>query len=98
MIAVHASCLLILVCFAVSLDLRKRGMEIISCPTCGRCGINPRGVATEVEHRLREIDIPMKIAVIGCVVNGPGEAREADIGIAGGKGFGNSLQTWKSCK
>ncbi|HYA11880.1 MAG TPA: flavodoxin-dependent (E)-4-hydroxy-3-methylbut-2-enyl-diphosphate synthase [Thermodesulfovibrionales bacterium] len=71
-----------------SLGLRKKGVEIISCPTCGRCRIDLRGLATEVEYRLREIDKPMKIAVMGCVVNGPGEAREADIGIAGGKGIG----------
>lgn len=71
-----------------SLGLRKKGAEIISCPTCGRCGINLREIATEVEHRLREIDKPMKVAVMGCVVNGPGEAREADFGIAGGRGAG----------
>jgi (E)-4-hydroxy-3-methylbut-2-enyl-diphosphate synthase len=71
-----------------SLGVREKGVEIISCPTCGRCRIDLRGLATEVEYRLREIDKPMKIAVMGCVVNGPGEAREADIGIAGGKGIG----------
>ena len=71
-----------------SLDLRKKGVDIVSCPTCGRCGIDLRGLATEVEYRLRKIDRPMKIAVMGCVVNGPGEAREADFGIAGGKGRG----------
>jgi len=71
-----------------SLGLRKKGVEIISCPTCGRCRIDLRGLATEVEYRLREIDKPLKIAVMGCVVNGPGEAREADLGIAGGKGIG----------
>ncbi|MDI6890005.1 MAG: flavodoxin-dependent (E)-4-hydroxy-3-methylbut-2-enyl-diphosphate synthase [Thermodesulfovibrionales bacterium] len=71
-----------------SLNLRKKGAEIISCPTCGRCRIDLRGLATEVEYRLREIDKPIKIAVMGCVVNGPGEAKEADLGIAGGKGIG----------
>jgi (E)-4-hydroxy-3-methylbut-2-enyl-diphosphate synthase len=71
-----------------SLGLRKKGVEIVSCPTCGRCGINLRGLAAEVECRLRKIDKPMKIAVMGCIVNGPGEAREADFGIAGGKGRG----------
>ena len=71
-----------------ALGLRKKGAEIVSCPTCGRCGIDLTGLATEVEYRLRKINKPMKIAVMGCVVNGPGEAREADIGIAGGKGIG----------
>jgi (E)-4-hydroxy-3-methylbut-2-enyl-diphosphate synthase len=71
-----------------SLGLRKKGVDIVSCPTCGRCGIDLKGLATEIEYRLRKIDKPMKIAVMGCVVNGPGEAREADVGIAGGKGIG----------
>jgi (E)-4-hydroxy-3-methylbut-2-enyl-diphosphate synthase len=71
-----------------SLGLRKKGIDIISCPTCGRCKIDIKGLATEVEYRLREIDKPITIAVMGCVVNGPGEAREADFGIAGGKGRG----------
>jgi (E)-4-hydroxy-3-methylbut-2-enyl-diphosphate synthase len=81
-----------------SLGLRKKGVEIISCPTCGRCGIDLRGLATEVEFRLREIDKPMKIAVMGCVVNGPGEAREADLGIAGGKGIGILFRKGKIIK
>ncbi|MDH5202524.1 MAG: flavodoxin-dependent (E)-4-hydroxy-3-methylbut-2-enyl-diphosphate synthase [Nitrospirota bacterium] len=71
-----------------SLGLRKKGVDIISCPTCGRCRIDLRRLATEVESRLRNIDKQIKIAVMGCVVNGPGEAREADFGIAGGKGRG----------
>lgn len=71
-----------------SLGLRKKGVDIISCPTCGRCRIDLRRLATEVESRLRNIDKPIKVAVMGCVVNGPGEAREADFGIAGGKGRG----------
>ncbi len=71
-----------------SLGLRKRGVDIISCPTCGRCKIDLKGLATKVEYRLRDIDKPITIAVMGCVVNGPGEAREADFGIAGGKGRG----------
>jgi (E)-4-hydroxy-3-methylbut-2-enyl-diphosphate synthase len=71
-----------------SLGLRKRGVDIISCPTCGRCKIDLKGLATKVEHRLRDLDKPITIAVMGCVVNGPGEAREADFGIAGGKGRG----------
>lgn len=81
-----------------SLGLRKKGVEIISCPTCGRCRIDLRGLATEVEYRLREIDKPMKIAVMGCVVNGPGEAREADLGIAGGKGIGILFRKGKVIK
>jgi (E)-4-hydroxy-3-methylbut-2-enyl-diphosphate synthase len=81
-----------------SLGLRKKGVEIVSCPTCGRCGIDLRGLATEVEYRLRKIDKPMKIAVMGCVVNGPGEAREADLGIAGGKGIGILFKKGKIIK
>lgn len=71
-----------------SLELRKKGIELISCPTCGRCQINLAKIAEKVEAELSNIEKPLKIAVMGCVVNGPGEAREADIGIAGGKGQG----------
>jgi len=71
-----------------SLGIRKRGVEIISCPTCGRCEINVAKLATEVEKRLSHITFPLKVAIMGCVVNGPGEAREADVGFAGGKGEG----------
>jgi len=71
-----------------ALGLRQRGVEIISCPTCGRTEIALIEIAEEVERRLQRIDKPIKVAVMGCVVNGPGEAREADIGIAGGKGEG----------
>lgn len=81
-----------------ALGLRKKGAEIVSCPTCGRCGIDLTGLATEVEYRLRKINKPMKIAVMGCVVNGPGEAREADIGIAGGKGIGILFRKGKMIK
>ena len=81
-----------------ALGLRKKGAEIVSCPTCGRCGIDLTGLATEVEYRLRKINKPMKIAVMGCVVNGPGEAREADIGIAGGKGLGILFRKGKMIK
>ncbi|MBI5098353.1 MAG: flavodoxin-dependent (E)-4-hydroxy-3-methylbut-2-enyl-diphosphate synthase [Nitrospirae bacterium] len=70
------------------LHLRQTGPEIISCPTCGRCQINIRGIVEKVETGLLKIKKPLKVAVMGCVVNGPGEAREADIGIAGGKGMG----------
>jgi (E)-4-hydroxy-3-methylbut-2-enyl-diphosphate synthase len=71
-----------------SLQLRRRGPEIISCPTCGRTEIDLIGLAEAVEDRLRGITEPISVAVMGCVVNGPGEAREADIGIAGGRGKG----------
>jgi (E)-4-hydroxy-3-methylbut-2-enyl-diphosphate synthase len=71
-----------------SLGLRQRGPEFISCPTCGRCEIDLFNVVTEVEEALSHIKASPKIAVMGCVVNGPGEAREADIGIAGGRGHG----------
>jgi (E)-4-hydroxy-3-methylbut-2-enyl-diphosphate synthase len=70
------------------LHLRQTGPEIISCPTCGRCQVNIRGIVEKVEAGLLKIKTPLKVAVMGCVVNGPGEAREADIGIAGGKGMG----------
>lgn len=71
-----------------SLHLRQRGPELISCPTCGRCQIDIRGIVQKVEGRISRITKPIRIAVMGCVVNGPGEAREADVGIAGGKGMG----------
>lgn len=71
-----------------SLRIRERGPELISCPTCGRCQINLFGLAEKVENHIQSIKTPLKIAVMGCVVNGPGEAREADIGLAGGNGVG----------
>lgn len=71
-----------------ALDLRRRGVELISCPTCGRTEIDLIRIATVVEERLQGVSRPLKVAVMGCVVNGPGEAREADVGIAGGKGMG----------
>ncbi len=71
-----------------ALGLRQRGINFVSCPTCGRCQINLIGVAEEVENRLASIDAHLTVAVMGCVVNGPGEAREADVGIAGGRGEG----------
>ena len=70
------------------LGMRKTGAEIVSCPTCGRTQLDLISIANEVEKRAANIDKPIKIAVMGCAVNGPGEAREADIGIAGGKGEG----------
>lgn len=71
-----------------SLNLREYGPTLISCPTCGRCEIDLISLVNRVEKRLSKIKEPIKVAVMGCVVNGPGEAREADIGIAGGEGYG----------
>jgi (E)-4-hydroxy-3-methylbut-2-enyl-diphosphate synthase len=71
-----------------SLNLREYGPTIISCPTCGRCEIDLVPMVKEVEKKMKNIKTPIKIAVMGCVVNGPGEARYADVGIAGGKGYG----------
>jgi len=71
-----------------ALDLNKSGVQFVSCPTCGRTRIDLIGIANEVEKRLAGCKKDIKVAVMGCVVNGPGEAREADIGIAGGDGVG----------
>ncbi len=71
-----------------ALGLRQRGADIISCPTCGRCEIDLIPMADEVERRLRHLTQPIRVAVMGCEVNGPGEAREADVGIAGGRNGG----------
>ncbi len=71
-----------------ALGLRRRGPEIVSCPTCGRCKVDMIAIAQEVEGRLRTVAKPVRVAVMGCVVNGPGEARDADIGIAFGDGRG----------
>ncbi len=71
-----------------AIDIDKSGVKFISCPTCGRTRIDLIGIANEVQKRLRDCDKSITVAVMGCVVNGPGEAREADIGIAGGDGVG----------
>ncbi len=71
-----------------TLGLRKGGIEVVSCPTCGRTQIDLISLATKVEEMVADIDLDIKVAVMGCVVNGPGEAKEADIGIAGGIGEG----------
>ncbi len=71
-----------------SLGLRQRGPVFVSCPTCGRCQIDLIDTAEQVQQRLSDLPVPLTIAVMGCVVNGPGEAREADLGIAGGRGQG----------
>lgn len=70
-----------------ALGMRK-GIKLVSCPTCGRTQIDLIGLAHEVEKRIQGIDRDITVAVMGCVVNGPGEAREADYGVAGGKGSG----------
>jgi (E)-4-hydroxy-3-methylbut-2-enyl-diphosphate synthase len=71
-----------------SLGIRQRGIDIISCPTCGRCEVDLIRLVEEIQTQLEHIETPLTVAVMGCVVNGPGEAKEADIGIAGGKGVG----------
>lgn len=71
-----------------SLNLREYGPTLVSCPTCGRCNIDLPSIAEQVEKKLSSIAKPIKVAVMGCVVNGPGEAKDADLGIAGGKGEG----------
>ena len=71
-----------------TLGLRKGGIEVVSCPTCGRTRIDLIGLANQVEAMVQDIPLDIKVAVMGCVVNGPGEAKEADIGIAGGVGVG----------
>jgi (E)-4-hydroxy-3-methylbut-2-enyl-diphosphate synthase len=71
-----------------SLELRQHGPTLISCPACGRSEVNILGLAESVDEKLRKIPKPIKVAVMGCIVNGPGEAKEADVGIACGKGKG----------
>ena len=81
-----------------ALSIRRRGPEIISCPTCGRCNINLFDIAEKIENALLFSTVPIKIAIMGCVVNGPGEAKEADIGIAGGDGIGILFKKGKVIK
>ncbi|WP_097016480.1 flavodoxin-dependent (E)-4-hydroxy-3-methylbut-2-enyl-diphosphate synthase [Orenia metallireducens] len=71
-----------------ALNLRRGGVNIISCPTCGRTEINLVEIANQVEEKIKDLDKDIEVAIMGCVVNGPGEAREADLGIAGGKDVG----------
>ena len=71
-----------------TLGLRKGGIEVVSCPTCGRTKIDLIALAAQVEEMVQDIPLDIKVAVMGCAVNGPGEAKEADIGIAGGIGEG----------
>lgn len=81
-----------------SIGLYDQGIEIVSCPTCGRTEIDLIGIAKEVEKRCASLNINIKVAVMGCIVNGPGEAREADIGLAGGKGMGIIFKKGKVIK
>jgi (E)-4-hydroxy-3-methylbut-2-enyl-diphosphate synthase len=81
-----------------SLGLRRKGVEIISCPTCGRCQIDLFGLVETVEHALSSITTPITVALMGCAVNGPGEAREADVGIAGGPGYGTLFKKGKAVR
>ena len=78
-----------------ALDLGGRGIDLVSCPTCGRCRADIPSVAAEVERRLMHIAQPLTVAVMGCEVNGPGEAREADVGVAFGKGWGILMKKGK---
>ena len=81
-----------------TLGLRRGGIEVVSCPTCGRTQIDLIKLANQVEDMVADIPLDLKVAVMGCVVNGPGEAREADIGIAGGKGEGLLIKKGKAVK
>ena len=81
-----------------ALKLRQHGVEIISCPTCGRCEIDVAGIVGQVEKKVKTVTYPLTVAIMGCVVNGPGEAREADLGIAGGKGVGVLFRKGKIVK
>jgi (E)-4-hydroxy-3-methylbut-2-enyl-diphosphate synthase len=71
-----------------SLGLRRRGLEIVSCPSCGRAQVDVYTLADQVSAALDGLNVPLRVAVMGCVVNGPGEAREADLGVASGNGKG----------
>ena len=75
-----------------SLNLRERGLEIVSCPSCGRAQVDVYKLANEVTAGLEGMDVPLRVAVMGCVVNGPGEAREADLGVASGQRQGPDLR------
>ncbi len=74
-----------------ALHLRERGLDVVSCPSCGRAEVDVYTLAEQVQSALEGIDVPLRVAVMGCVVNGPGEAREADVGVAAGKGKGQLL-------
>ena len=69
-----------------SLNLREKGVTLVACPSCGRAAIDVVKLANQVDHLVKNLDTPIKVAVMGCEVNGPGESKDADIGIAGGNG------------
>jgi (E)-4-hydroxy-3-methylbut-2-enyl-diphosphate synthase len=75
-----------------ALHLRERGLDVVSCPSCGRAEVDVYTLAEQVQAALEDIDVPLRVAVMGCVVNGPGEAREADLGVAAGKGRGQIIR------
>jgi (E)-4-hydroxy-3-methylbut-2-enyl-diphosphate synthase len=75
-----------------ALHLRERGLDVVSCPSCGRAEVDVYTLAEQVQAALEGIDVPLRVAVMGCVVNGPGEAREADLGVAAGKGKGQIIK------
>ena len=75
-----------------SLHLRERGLDVVSCPSCARAEVDVYSLAEKVQAGLEGIDVPLRVAVMGCIVNGPGEAREADLGVAAGKGKGQIIQ------
>lgn len=81
-----------------TLELRKGGIEVVSCPTCGRTKIDLIGLAKQVEELVQGYDLDLKVAVMGCAVNGPGEAKEADLGIAGGNGEGVLIKKGETIK
>ena len=81
-----------------SLNLRQRGLEIVSCPSCGRAQVDVYKLAEEVTAGLEGMEVPLRVAVMGCVVNGPGEAREADLGVASGNGKGQIFVRGKVIK
>ena len=81
-----------------ALELERTGVQIVSCPTCGRCEIDLLRLVEDVQRRMPAVDRPLTVAVMGCVVNGPGEAAEADVGVAGGKGFGFLFRAGKKLR
>ncbi|MFC1814588.1 flavodoxin-dependent (E)-4-hydroxy-3-methylbut-2-enyl-diphosphate synthase [Thermodesulfobacteriota bacterium] len=81
-----------------ALEIRRHGAEIVSCPTCGRCNIDLFDIVEQVERKLLTTPMPIRLAIMGCVVNGPGEAKDADIGIAGGDGIGILFKKGKVIK
>jgi (E)-4-hydroxy-3-methylbut-2-enyl-diphosphate synthase len=75
-----------------ALHLRERGLDVVSCPSCARAEVDVYALAEQVQQGLEGLDVPLRVAVMGCIVNGPGEAREADLGVAAGKGKGQIIK------